>query len=112
MRDFDPALPPDNPTISDEEVGIGLWLGQLPYCLDNLRAAAQLLGSPRVDAAGFVDSRCSSVANRCCSTWRQWRSASPRHWNLWLTSSATFPLGQCPGARPCRTGAGWSATPG
>ena len=50
-RDFDPALPPDNPAISDEEIGIALCLGQHPYNLDNLRAAAQLLSSPRVDAA-------------------------------------------------------------
>ncbi|HWQ93061.1 MAG TPA: hypothetical protein VN673_15400 [Clostridia bacterium] len=51
QRDFDPSLPPDNPAISDEEIGVGLCLGQHPYNLDNLRAAAQMLTSPRVDAA-------------------------------------------------------------
>lgn len=49
QRAFDPLLPPDNLTVSDEEIGIALCLGQLPYNLDNLRAAAQLLSSPRVD---------------------------------------------------------------
>ncbi len=51
QRDFDPSLPPDNPAIPDEEIGIALCLAQHPYCLDNLRAASQLLSSPRVDAA-------------------------------------------------------------
>jgi hypothetical protein len=49
QRDFDPLLPPDNPTIADEEIGVALCLGLLPYKLDNLRAAAQLLSSPSVD---------------------------------------------------------------
>ena len=50
QRDFDPALPPDNPAITDEEIGVALCLGQHPYKLDNLRVAAQFLSSPRVDA--------------------------------------------------------------
>jgi hypothetical protein len=51
QRDFDPALPPDNPDIPDEEVGVALCLGQMPYDLDYIRAAAQLLSSPRVNPA-------------------------------------------------------------
>jgi len=50
QREFAPALPPDNPAISDEEIGVALCLGQHHYSLDNLRAAAQLLSSPNVDA--------------------------------------------------------------
>lgn len=50
-RDFDPTLPADLPAISDEEIGVALCLGQNPYNLDALRAAAQLLSSPRTDAA-------------------------------------------------------------
>ena len=65
LRDFDPELPPDNPAITDEEVGIGLCLGQFPYSLDRIRAAAQLLSSPRVDAARLgrlaVRERCEPV---------------------------------------------------
>lgn len=49
QRDFDPSLPPDNPGISDEEIGIALCLAEHPYRLDTLRAASQLLSSPRVD---------------------------------------------------------------
>jgi len=49
QRDFDPALPPDNPTISDEEIGVALCLGQMPDDPWFIRAAAQLLSSPRVD---------------------------------------------------------------
>lgn len=48
-RNFDPALPPDNPAISDEEIGIALCLEQHPYQLDLLRAAAQLLSSHTVN---------------------------------------------------------------
>ncbi|MGA2660849.1 MAG: hypothetical protein ABSH34_25475 [Verrucomicrobiota bacterium] len=65
QREFDPALPPDIPTISDEEIGVAMCLGQHPYNLDNLRAAAQLLSSPRVDAARLcrlaVRERCEPV---------------------------------------------------
>jgi hypothetical protein len=50
-RDFDPTLPVDLPAISDEEIGVALCLGQHPYNLDALRVAAQLLSSPRTDAA-------------------------------------------------------------
>jgi hypothetical protein len=64
-RDFDPSLPPDSPVVSDEEIGIALCLGEQPYDLDRLRAAAQLLSSPRVDAARLcrlaVQERCEPV---------------------------------------------------
>ena len=49
QREFDPSLPPDNPAIADEEIGIALCLGQLPDDPWFIRAAAQLLSSPRVD---------------------------------------------------------------
>jgi hypothetical protein len=83
QRDFDPSLPPDNPTIPDVEIGIALCLGQHPYKLDNLRAAAQLLSSPRVDAAGLcrlaVQERCepvllhiAAIAERFAPTLEPW----------------------------------------
>ena len=50
QRDFDPSLPPDNPAIPDEEIGIALCLGQMPDDPWFIRAAARLLSSPRVDA--------------------------------------------------------------
>jgi len=49
QREFDPSLPPDNPAISDEEIGIALCLGEMPDNPSLIRAAAQLLSSPRVD---------------------------------------------------------------
>jgi hypothetical protein len=65
QRDFDPALPPDNPAISDEEIGIALCLEQNSYRLDLLRAAAQFLSSPAVDAPRLcrlaVQERCEPV---------------------------------------------------
>lgn len=64
-RQFDPALPPDFPEISDEEIGVALCLGEHPYDLDRLRAAAQLLSSAKVDAARLcrlaVEERCEPV---------------------------------------------------
>lgn len=64
-RHFDPALPPDDEAVTDEEVGVALCLEQHPYNLDQLRVAAQLLSSPRVDAARLcrlaVQERCEPV---------------------------------------------------
>ena len=64
-RDFDDSLPPDNPAVPDEEIGIALCLEQNNYSLDCLRAAAQLLSSSRTDAARLcrlaVQERCEPV---------------------------------------------------
>jgi len=49
QRDFDASLPPDNPSISDEEIGVAMCLGQMPYDPTSIRAAAQLLSSPKTD---------------------------------------------------------------
>ncbi len=49
QRESDPSLPPDNPVISDEEIGVALCLGQMPDDPWFVRAAAQLLSSRRVD---------------------------------------------------------------
>lgn len=47
-RDFDNNLPPDDPRLSDEEIGVALCLGEHLYNSTYLRAAAQLLSSPRI----------------------------------------------------------------
>ena len=64
-RAFDPSLPPDSPAVSAEEIGVALCLGQHPYDLDRIRAAAQLLSSPHVKAARLcrlaVEERCEPV---------------------------------------------------
>ncbi|HZM02603.1 MAG TPA: hypothetical protein VFC44_06235 [Candidatus Saccharimonadales bacterium] len=50
-RDFPKDLPPDRPDLSNEELAVALCLGQHPYNSTFIRAAAQLLSSPRTDAA-------------------------------------------------------------
>jgi hypothetical protein len=49
-RDFAQDLPPDNSDLGDEELGVALCLGQHPYSSTFIRAAAQLLSSPRTNA--------------------------------------------------------------
>jgi len=49
-RGFSEDLPPDDPDLSDEELAVALCLGQHPYTPAYIRAAAQLLSSPRTDA--------------------------------------------------------------
>ena len=65
QRAFDSSLPPDDRTITDEEIGIALCLNQHPYNLDAIRAAAQLLSSPHVDPQNLVrlaeQERCEPV---------------------------------------------------
>jgi len=48
-RDFAENIPSDHSALTDEELGVALCLGQHPYHAVYLRAAAQLLSSPRVD---------------------------------------------------------------
>lgn len=50
-RDFPDDLPPDISELSNEELAVALCLGQHPYNSTFIRAAAQLLSSPRTDAA-------------------------------------------------------------
>lgn len=59
QHDFDPELPPDQPAITDEEIGVALCLGQMPDNPWFIRAAAQLLSSPKVNPA-----RLASLAER------------------------------------------------
>ena len=72
QREFDPTLPPNSPAISDEEIGVALCLGEHPYDLDRLRAAAQLLSSPRVNPARLchlaVQERCEPVLHHFAQT--------------------------------------------
>src|SRR5450756_2428614 len=49
-RDFPGDLPPDNSSLSHEELAVALCLGQHPYNSVFIRAAAQLLSSTHSDA--------------------------------------------------------------
>jgi hypothetical protein len=53
-RNFPEDLPPDQAELSDEELGVALCLGQHPYNSTFIRAAAQLLSSPRTNAPRLV----------------------------------------------------------
>jgi len=48
-REFPATLPSDIPALSDEEIGVALCGGGLPYEPVYIRAAAQLLSSPQTD---------------------------------------------------------------
>src|SRR5256885_817594 len=49
-RTFEPELPPDNPELSDEELGVALCLYHHSFNPMFIRAAAQLLSSPNTNA--------------------------------------------------------------
>jgi hypothetical protein len=49
-REFDPSLPSDTACLSDEELGVGLCLGHLPFNPAYIRAASQLLSAESIDA--------------------------------------------------------------
>lgn len=53
-RPMRPALPPDNPALNDEEVGVALCLAHLPDDPVFVRAASQLLSSPAVNPEELV----------------------------------------------------------
>ena len=102
---------PDSSAITDEEIGIALCLGQHPYDLDHLRAAAQLLSSPRVDAARSAGLPSRNAANPCCSTSRTRRTFCPRLEPPGITCAGTCRPVPCRAPTRCRIGAGSSATP-
>ncbi len=64
-RDFDPNLPDDERSLSDEEIGVALCLGHLPDRPVFIRAASQLLSSPRTDPVKLAHlarmERCEAV---------------------------------------------------
>jgi hypothetical protein len=53
-REFSSDLPPDDPALSNEELGVALCLGHLPWNAAYVRAAAQLLSAPDIDAIKLV----------------------------------------------------------
>ena len=87
-RDFDPDLPPDDSSLSDEEVGVALCLGHLPDRPVFIRAASQLLSSPKTDVRKLARlaamERCEPVlahiadaAARFAPTIEPWASLRP-----------------------------------
>ena len=87
-RDFDLALAPDDPSLSAEEIGVALCLGHLPDRPVFIRAASQLLSSPKTDIRKLtrlaqmercevVLSHIADAAARVAPTLEPWASLRP-----------------------------------
>ncbi len=61
-RSFDQELPPDNPRLTNEELGVALCLPRHRSSPMLIRAAAQLLSSPNTDAKALA----SLAVSECC----------------------------------------------
>jgi hypothetical protein len=64
-RTFEPDLPPDNPAVTDEELGVALCLYHHSFNPMLIRAAAQLLSAPNTNAGALthlaLQERCEPV---------------------------------------------------
>jgi hypothetical protein len=61
-QDFDPELPPDNPLLTNEELGVALCLAHHPFNPILIRAAAQLLSARETNAEALAH---LAVMERC-----------------------------------------------
>jgi hypothetical protein len=117
-RDFNSGLPPDNPALTKEELGVALCLAHHPFDPTLIRAAAQLLSAPDIDAASLtrlaVMERCEPVirhiaeaAERFAATLEPWRTVRvtlpPRHrarldalphWSRFVLQTGYTPAGR------------------
>lgn len=117
-RTFDTALPPDNPILTREELGVALCLSHHTFDPTLIRAAAQILSTPDTDAATLVHlammERCEPVllhiANAASRTapelepWRTLRATLPRrhrarldalpHWSRFVLQTGYTPAGR------------------
>jgi hypothetical protein len=122
-RDFPGELPPDHPDLSNEELGVALCLGQHPYNSAFIRAAAQLLSSPRTDAPRLarlavmervepVLLYIAAIAARFAPDAQPWlhllrhlprRLACPRdalpHWSRFVSQTGVTPFSGAPDVR-------------
>jgi hypothetical protein len=118
QRNFDPTLPADLPAISDEEIGVTLCLGQMPDNPWLVRAAAQLLSSPKIDPARLarlaemervepVLLHIAAAAEKVDGTLEPWatlrRALHPRrairpdvlpHWSRFVSQTGYTPAGR------------------
>jgi hypothetical protein len=117
-RDFDSKLPPDNPAMANEELGVALCLAQHPFDPVLIRAAAQLLSAPDTDPTLLARlaemERCVPVllhiadaAGRVASItepWQTLRATLPRrhrvrldalpHWSRFVIQTGYTPAGR------------------
>jgi hypothetical protein len=119
-RGFAADLPPDNPALSNEELGVALCLGHLPWDAALIRAAAQLLSAPDVNATELarlaemeraepILLHIAEAAARVAPTeepWRWLRTHLPRrrrvrseglpHWSRFVSQSGVTVFGGGP----------------
>jgi hypothetical protein len=117
-RDFDAALPADNPALANEELGVALCLAEHPFDPILIRAAAQLLSASDTDPvllAGLAEmERCvpvmlhiAAAAGRispASEPWRTLREILPRrhhvrsevlpHWSRFVLQTGYTPAGR------------------
>jgi hypothetical protein len=118
QRSFDPLLPPDNPALTHEEIGVALCLYHLPFDPMLIRAAAQLLSAHVTDAKTLahlaVMERCEPVllhiaeaAERVAPDQEPWTSLRTRlssrrrlrkdalpHWSGFVLQTGFTPAGR------------------
>jgi hypothetical protein len=110
-REFSEDLPADNAELTDEELGVALCLGELPYDTAHIRAAAQLLSS-RVAVMERVEPvllHIAAVAARFAPEAEPWvylrahlRQRTPGsrdvlpHWSRFVSRTGVTPFGGGP----------------
>ncbi len=129
QRGFPDDLPPDQPNLTDEEIGIALCLGEHTYNSAFIRAAAQLLSSQRTDCTRLarlavmervepVLLYIAQVASRFAPEAQPWeylrahlperKSATPNalpHWSRFVSQTGVTPFGGGPAIQwLCRRG--------
>jgi hypothetical protein len=91
QRSFPADLAPDDRAVSDEEIGVALCLEEHSYDLDMIRAAAQLLSSPRIDVDRLrrlaVQERCEPVLLHIANVAEKYAPEQQR----WKALRATLP---------------------
>lgn len=117
-RDFSPELPPDNPTLTNEELGVALCLAHHPFNPMLIRAAAQLLSAretnPQTLAYLAVMERCepallhiAGAAARVAADQEPWaflrahvvtrrsvRTDALPHWSRFVSQTGYTPAGR------------------
>jgi len=117
-RDFSPELPPDNPALTNEELGVAMCLAHHPFDPMLIRAAAQLLSARDTDAKTLarlvVMERCEPVllhiagaAGRVAPEQEPWASLRAQltsrrqlrtdalpHWSRFVSQTGFTPAGR------------------
>jgi len=117
-RNFDPGLPGNNPSLTNEELGVALCLAHLPFNPMFIRAAAQLLSDEKTDPGALTRiaamERCEPILlhisqaaekvapaeepwmslRRSLSTRHHVRTESLPHWSRFVSQTGFTPAGK------------------